>query len=95
MPYKDKRTGKWIARVQVNNKRFRIGSYRTKKEAQIAEDAKQKELKRLMNKTLDKQKLSYEETDHPLHFKALQLWFKQLRKQRAKDKAVREQLEQL
>ena len=95
MPYKDKRSGKWVARVQVNNKRFRIGLYKTKKEAVAAEEKKRRELARLFNTTLEKQHTPYIQTDHPTLFTNLRKWLADRRAEKAKDKLTTEKLEQL
>lgn len=95
MPYKDKRTGKWVARVQVNNKRFHVGYFKTKKEAHQAELKKQRELTRLFKNTIETKKLTYEETEHPSWFLNLRAWLKLRREEKAKDKVTTEKLERL
>lgn len=95
MPYQDKRTGKYHARLQFKGKRYSLGTYKTKKEAEAAEDQMYFKLNAHGDDIMVNVQLEYEQTPASFIWREVKSFFARRKANRKQDNETTEKLEQL
>lgn len=95
MPYKDKRTNKWHARLQYDGKRYSLGTWPTKRQAEAIEAEKYMKLRDSHDDIMRDVPLEYEETPVSFLLRELKSLFARFKAQRKQDKDTTRKLEEL